>query len=331
MELDASTRGYEFTDIIYSFLAANIWIYGAPPILIFGTVGNILSILVMNRKSLRMSTTSLYLTVLAVTDLILLYIGVLPVWLQQLLKVGRTLSRGCTMYLSMVFFIIHFQAWIIVSVSLERLAAVWFPIRHKHLFTRAKAGIGLIFIAIPLIAETSHHYFTLDVSTCLPRDEYLYFLHYVYPWIDITLANILPFLIMLSSAAAIICKLLQRKHNMEKKKFSSMTITLLTVNSVFFITTSPICIVLIIFPIRMQGDTTPGEFHLYVVIRAICNLLYFVNNAINFLLYCLSGRRFRRELLTMIGLKNQISPDDIESTTGQTATNMSLNVDNASG
>ena len=319
---------YEYSELFHSLVAVDIILYGAPLILILGTVGNILSILVMLRKSLRMSTTSLYLTVLAITDLILLYVGLLREWIHHYFLIEGS-PKGCTSLISMITFIIYFEAWIIVSVSLERLVAVWFPIKHKYYFTRPKAAMGLVILAIHLVIAAFNFYYTLDGTTCHPKDNYITFVLFIYPWIDMVIATLLPVIIMLSSTIAIVWKLIKRKKKIKKKEVSSMTITLVTVNLTFLITTCPICIVLIAFPIMMEhGETTAEEFHLYVTTEDVLTLLYYINNAINFVLYCLSGRRFRRELLTIFGLKNRISPGNmIGSTTGQTGTNMSLNVD----
>ena len=280
----------------------------------------------MNRKALRVTTTSLYLTVLAVTDLILLYIGLFSLWLQQQFGIQRALTNTCPVFRAVINFAVQFEAWIIVSVSLERLVAVWFPVKHKYYFTRPKAAMGLVILAIPLIAETSHFYYTHDISTCNTKKTYIYFGQFIYPWISITLASLLPFLIMFLTSIGIVWKLLKNKQ--AKKKFSSMTITLFTVSVTFFITTCPICIIIIAFPILMkEGDTTVDEFHNYVIARGVFNLLYYINNAINFVLYCLSGRRFRRELLIMIGFKNRISPEhDFGSTSGQPGNNLTLKV-----
>ena len=55
----------------------------SPVLLLVGTVGNVLSILVMSRRSLRGSQASLYLIVLAVSDIMALYTGLLRHFLHK--------------------------------------------------------------------------------------------------------------------------------------------------------------------------------------------------------------------------------------------------------
>ena len=127
----------DFIDLVDSYKSRYTIIYGAPPIVILGTIGNILSAVVMNRKSLRASTTSLYLTVLAVSDLFCLYMGLVPHWIRYKFNyyIGYVQNTGCTTYWAVLYFAFHYEAWVLVSVSLERFVAVWFPTKHKILFT----------------------------------------------------------------------------------------------------------------------------------------------------------------------------------------------------
>ena len=59
-------------------LAEEVWRVGSPILLAVGTVGNVLSILVLTRKKLRKITTMFYLAVLALADLAVLYTGNKP-------------------------------------------------------------------------------------------------------------------------------------------------------------------------------------------------------------------------------------------------------------
>ena len=267
----SGTANFEFIDIYFSMSAAKIWIYGSPPILILGTVGNILSILVMNARSLRASTTSLYLTALAICDLVLLYISLFPIWLQQQFSAPLGTTRGCTLYWVGLYVAVHFEAWVLVRVSIERFVAVWIPTSHRSLFTMKKALIGLIITGVLLLGVDSHFLFTHnDPDNCQLVAKYHTFVYFIFPWVDLTLANLFAFLIMLSTSLAIIVKLLANRKLVANNKTSSMRVILLTVSLTFFLTTLPICIYLILVPILMEGGgTADDEFHLYSDMWAI--------------------------------------------------------------
>ena len=317
---------FGFLDVLGSQRCRSIWIYGAPPIVILGTIGNILSAVVMNRKSLRASTTSLYLTVLAVSDLFCLYIGLVPLWVQFTFSywIGNMPNIGCTTYWSVLYFAFHFEAWVLVSVSLERFVAVWFPTRHKFLFTKSRAIIGLLILSIVFLGETLHFHFTYDTVDCHLIKKYIQFTKYVYPWIEMALASLLPFAIMAMTSFAIILKLMKNRKALETTKISSMTGILITVNIAFFLTTVPICIYVIALRIMLaNGLVSEDTFFLFVELWAWVNLVLYVNNASNFVLYCVTGRRFRAELLKLLRMDRRVQPSanighdssDIERTT----------------
>ncbi|XP_070183277.1 uncharacterized protein, partial [Littorina saxatilis] len=82
----------------------------------------------------------------------------------------------------------------------------------------------------------------------------------------------------------------------DDKRVSSMTLMLVTVSSVFCLTTLPISIYFITNWIFVEhGYHAPyGK-----IAWAVLNLLMYTNNSVNFVLYSLSGSRFRTELKTL--------------------------------
>ena len=59
-----------------------------PPILvILGTFGNILSFIILMRRSMRNFSTYVYLAVLSITDTLILFTGLLPLWISELTSV----------------------------------------------------------------------------------------------------------------------------------------------------------------------------------------------------------------------------------------------------
>ncbi|KAL8609116.1 hypothetical protein ACOMHN_046722 [Nucella lapillus] len=82
----------------------------------------------------------------------------------------------------------------------------------------------------------------------------------------------------------------------EEHRVSSMTLMLVTVSTVFCLTTLPISLYTLINWIMV--DT--GYIHPYgQVTWAVLNVLMYTNHSINFLLYSLSGTRFRGQMTAM--------------------------------
>ncbi|XP_013378861.1 uncharacterized protein LOC106150538 [Lingula anatina] len=97
-----------------------------------------------------------------------------------------------------------------------------------------------------------------------------------------------------------------RKHRESKdsnnhKDFrsKSTTIMLLVVTFSFLLLASPSFINLIVEPYWNANIATPKEQAVQKLVSTVVLLLTYINHSINFLLYCVSGRRFRCELLRM--------------------------------
>ena len=89
MENHSNTPVNSFPEFL---LEQEVWKVGSPILLAVGTVGNILSILVLTRKKLRKITTMFYLAVLAFADLAVLYTG------KRLLSSPYQSKCGCTLH-----------------------------------------------------------------------------------------------------------------------------------------------------------------------------------------------------------------------------------------
>ena len=292
-----------------------IGLYATPFIIFIGTIGNILAILVFSQKSLRGKSTSIFLIGLGVTDTVVLNLGLMPWW------VGNVTGREVRTYADAIckienFFSyapIHSSAWILVAVTLERVIAVCLPMKARELVTPRRALISLVVIVVVISGVNAHLLWTNRLETnadgnieCIVDPLHWNFVREIFIWIDLFIASYIPFTIMLVCNAAIIFKLvkakLKRKANMNIKddssKMSSVTIMLLTLNFVFLLTTSPIVIFLALKEV-FKGDKSPQAMARYWMVYVIVGLLSYTNSALNFYMYCLSGAKFRRDLMSL--------------------------------
>ncbi len=298
----AATKGLDRVESELSF-ATNMWVYGSPVLITVGTMGNLLSAVVMLRPNLRKCTTSLYLLVLAVVDSLVLYTGLLPRWIRDLFGTDLTnfSNAACRIHPFVLNVAIHVEAWIIVCVGIERMVAVVFPYKAKHIFTRRFAARQMAIIGVILAVVNSHFYWTCTIVNghCEEDSKYEHFMQNVFPWIRFCLTSLIPFLIMLVTNFAIAAKLIHAKHvrkvklNVRKdEKLTSMTAILLTISVIFLLTTGPSSAFhIVLLPIDIK-DRAP-----YRLVWSSLSLLFYTNYSVNFLLYCVSAPRFRRELI----------------------------------
>ncbi|CAF1229111.1 unnamed protein product [Adineta steineri] len=143
--------------------------------LIFGLFGNILSAIIMFRRSRRGLSSYLYLGLLAITDICVLYSGCLLYFLglafQYKPQLNGTISCRLNFYFKHLF--TYISAWLIVAVTFERFIVVRFPIQSIRICRLRIAYTVTLTIIIFFSIYTAHGFFTMGVlSPLLQTDKY---------------------------------------------------------------------------------------------------------------------------------------------------------------
>ncbi|CAH1796314.1 unnamed protein product [Owenia fusiformis] len=307
-----------------------IWKYVSPFLIFGGLIGNTLSIVVLMCSKMRYTTSSLYLTVLAVSDMTVLVIGLGRHWMRSV--VGKDIREVeewlCKAHLFLLYSAVDFSAWILVAVTVDRVITVYFPLQSKRISTRISTCITMTVIVVIIFLINGHFLFThgtyylyrgtaVFTYLCTYVDDNDFFHRIVWTWLDLTVASLLPFLMLIICNVLIIVQLMRSKKRRQEMNVSSsrtdhtrsMTIMLLAISFIFVILTSPI----VIYEAGYQDfakDRSPLGRARDALVWAIVNMFLYLNHAINFFMYCLSGSRFREEmrrLLCCTGMRRQTS------------------------
>ncbi|XP_052782886.1 psychosine receptor-like [Mya arenaria] len=351
-----------------------LWIYGSPVLILVGTVGNILSIIVLLRPRLRDTTTMFYLTCLSIGDLFTLYTGLLRYWIYRTFDIDvRNLSNAsCKIHTFLVYLSLDFTVWVLVCVTVDRFLSVSMPFRAKRLCTMTRSRIVIAGILLLLSLKNMHFLWTLTlVETWEYRcdgdsSEDVHFLRFIWPWLDLAVFCLVPFSVMIVCNIKIIYEMVlsQKKLDAHRnygsqrakqgastsrtslaepsvfsmqsvtpqhanvrirttseskpnaatnartgtKRVSSLTAMLLAVNTIFLLTTSPVQILLVGEEYWFSNrDDSNSQVAWYNFWWALVNMLQYLNNAIHFFLYCLTGPKFRHELFSIFNRKNKVA------------------------
>ena len=301
-------------------VADTIWKVSSPIVMTLGTIGNTLAIVVLSKKKMRRMPSSLFLIVLAVSDLLMLYLGLLRHCIRVFNEVDirEFTLTGCRTHVFLVYFINHLSAWLLVAVALERFISVWFPFRAKTICTHRNAGLGICAIAVALVGINLHFFWTYGEKivpiansnktrryACNQREKFDDFFKEIWPGLEASIFTYIPFTIMLVSNTLIIFRLararLQRKRlvatshgSHDSIRMTTMTGMLLAATFTFLILNTPVSLYL-------SGQSTfwkdeRKRNHNFKIFWVITQQLMYLNNAINFFLYFISSPRFRQEL-----------------------------------
>ena len=274
-----------------------------PIILVFGTFGNVMIIVIMNRLRSAVSSISVYFTALAVSDLVFIY----TVVMRNLLVINMfdyfTISTVvCKIGQFLLYVTGVTSAWILVTMTMQRAVSVLWPHRVHVLCTRRKSMFTVMGIILFVACLHSHLLYGVDLvqsgngtlAFCKPStDGYEQFLNSAWPLVDLLIFSILPFLFLVVSNGLLVKKLTAsvREANLKlsagqcgqakarEKKVSSVTLTLVVVSVTFILLCLPfsLCLILIEFVLEEIPDENRFALSLSYFMYALVNALWSVS------------------------------------------------------
>ena len=330
-------------------LSHRIFLYASFVLVILGLIGNTLSVLVFTSREMRAISSNFYLLMLAVSDSCYL----LSVFLSKVLTDMRCLhmkqtsadiyhrfSMMCKIlqYTSDVFS--DYSTCLILVFTIERFIAVYIPLKFKEICTLSRAKkvcLGLLlFISI---STCPYHmimvglYKDLPVCIVLLEHENLFSIFYL---IEAVFYRIIPVIQIAVLNAFIIFRVIhvskakkkrRRSHNslnnnqrsLSKKedKNRQLTIMLILVSSTYILAYLPVLIHYILWKLQRMDKILLSESGMTIT-QNYTKTLYIAGFAINFFLYTVSGKVFRKQLIFMLcGQKKYIKTETsaVEMTT----------------
>ena len=305
-----------------------VLLYVVPLIVVTGTIGHILTVIVMNRRVFSQLSVSIYLQVLALSDLCLLWMtDPFFDWVHSVSGVSIPTYNGvvCRIQIWLQLSLPWISSWLIVAVSIERVIAVHWPHQAKVLCTRQRAlcvSLGIVFM---FCAVNSHVITTVDIVTfdtvqyCTWIDQ---FVHIILGTLAILLYSVLPILLIVTCNILLIRNLNRHKRSTSMDSLSSQSsmmrnqrnnnvVRMLIVNSfAFIVLTLPINVLVTV--------NLSSNINIPLPVLLTANTMALTNHACNFVLYTLSGSIFREELQRMCTCTN----DQPVSSPGQSQNEM---------
>ena len=282
----------------------------------FGLIGNLFSVIVLANRRMK-SSTSCYLIALAVFDSIVLislvlflalpsisfqtgqiagYTRLYP-YMQPYAYPTALTAQTCSIYTTVAF-------------TVERFIAVCWPLRAAKMCTisRSRKAI-LIIVACSFIYNVPRMFEYRVIETWDPITNYTRvsyeltelgvnptYRHVYFIYMHIFFMLLIPFITLAVLNTMLIRAVKQSEHakgkvNNKAKRENSLTIMLISVIIVFLI-----CQVPSIVDNILMATLSPDILQTAPLVKLTCisSLMVITNSAVNFYLYCVFGRKFRR-------------------------------------
>lgn len=153
------------------------------------------------------------------------------------------------------------------------------------------------------------------------------FIVFTWTWIDLCVFFIIPMVVLVVGNSLIIYNVVSshrksrrsvmprtemgnsntRRNRPQTSKISSLTISLMLVSLVFCVCITPIVVFPIGDPYWASNANNKKRATLFLV-ETLANLLMYVNHSVNFILYFMSGKRFRDEVKQLL-CRFRVVPD----------------------
>ena len=309
-------------------IANYIRIITFPILLLFGGLLNTLSVAVFTRPSLRKLTTSYILICLAIFDTLSLYSLTLTRWLKTITgKMPEAQNNlSCQIYWFFMHLFSMISNWLLVLVTLERLAAVLKPQKAKIICSSKNIRMsifGTVVCCIPfcipvifgyesrtdfIFDEDDVHFvaFTACWYCCSMLSMYIRWTvawsHGLIPFFSIFIGNFVLSVITVKAHMKRKIMLTYNQAKSDEKGIHSLNKGLLLVTFAYLVFTSPYVIYMFIFPLTIplyeSRDAAICARELWAVLVVVS---LDINRSINFILYCIAGRRFRQVFFNMCG------------------------------
>ncbi|KAK2150062.1 hypothetical protein LSH36_425g00023 [Paralvinella palmiformis] len=301
-----------------------IFRYIAPCLIFSGIIGNLLSLVVLLSKQFKKvsSSSTFILSVLALTDIGVLSCGLMRHWILNLTEDRvdvRCLSVfSCKVHVFLTYFLPQLSAWSLVLLTFERFVSVKWPMKAKQILNRSRMITAWTIMILTLTIINSHFFITqsleqIDIKDYEDNTETLvlcssvkaiYFVNVIWPWLDLVMLSIIPTMSILTFNITLSLEIIQahrrRVSQMRVKETDeslSITAMLIGISVLFLVTTIPVSVYFIW--IQYNSDDTYKQLFTTLTAYSITNIIYYLNSSVNFLVYCISGSKFRNALVAI--------------------------------
>ena len=227
-------------------------------------------------------------------------------------------STACSLVTFLLIVVLNVAAWLIVLTTVDRFVAVWLPLHAAAVCRRRRARLAVLALVGVVVAASVHLFWTTGLHRsagrarpyCGPAPD-AHFMRHQFEYIKLASYSLAPFAIILGLNVAIVVRLRCGQAasilagggdhgggTQQAAITSRVTYMLLAVSVTWLILTAPFTLQILIGD-ALLDVADPRSIARYRLVRTVCFQLMYTNHAVNFFLYCVAGRKFRRELVDM--------------------------------
>ena len=296
------------------WLTKALYVYLVPVVCIFGIFGNILSFKVFVFTSFRKYSSSIYIAALSLSDTTFLC-ALLLSWLSNG-RIGLFFGHfpvWCHLMIYVTYVCSFLSVWYVVLIMIDRYIVVCHPLYVSQWCSKRKARIARGIVTVCGILLYVYTFFAAEVTglNCtIQAKSFVIRILSAFIYVDTAITFVIPVAVIffLNIIVIISIRRFQFRHRMKERSSAvtqemesnvlskaqyRITRTFILVSVMLLLTNVPSHGIR--FYILLKG-LIREEDSLLIQAQLLCQILYYINFATNFLLYSVSSRMFRRYL-----------------------------------
>ncbi|GFN80411.1 thyrotropin-releasing hormone receptor [Plakobranchus ocellatus] len=309
--------GYQsIMDVAYFLNEYYLWVVFA-----IGFPGNLATIITIVRMR-SLGSFTLYVVILAMTDNLAIC---LKLTFYQLLRNTVNIgTAGCRIFNFFGNFFVTSANWVLVIMAVERLLAVRYPLKIQKLMNCKRSAVALTIVGtviatvyVPILWLV---YYDDYHQTCIVDQSSVRLVSYL-QWANVSMFAFIPFSVLTICNLLIVRVIKESFRVRSALRSMQQTVALKPKSSLYkydvfiqrqimlMLFTSTLVFVLLLFPICAFNVADPywedsvrprsREYAIKYLIFQLTYILCDSTHAVNFYLYFLSARKFRRHFLAM--------------------------------
>ena len=322
----------EFAETLYKYVPIAF--------LVLGTVGNLLSTLILYHLYKKVLSSCLYLFAVSIIDTLTLYVVCGNMWIKHMLDVDVrkwamfSSNSLCKIYPFVESFLTHLSIWLIVAMVIETTIVTLKVEKLLKVFVVERARAVILLIIVLLVCVNAHCFWSFTrikekekegepekwiCSNSNRQGSYASeeFRRLVWPIMDILIMNFFPYFIIFSCTVILITRKVRRTdHSREAvnvwvtyhldgssaREFHISIITLCVIYLLLMLPKFATCIfAFLVKPEGMALIHYSLQFDSKMILaKAVCDFLHFTFLSFKFLIYTFTSKKFRDELCLLV-------------------------------
>ncbi len=268
------------------------------------------------RTRFKKKASSMFLLMIALSDILVLWIGLLPHWMMKHFKQPEPWADMlvlCKLITLVLSWAVQFGAWSHVGIAAERFCITCFPFEYEGKITREVIiivvsmlggilfylNIHLVYISTSIQRKTIGNTESIEWTYCINSKMHSNFFTLAWPYVEFVFTSLLPCLFLLILNIGIIVGHYRENRRLlveERKRWPSMTQICLVISLWYAITTLPGSLNSVILRIRENRHFLPNNPKLGSFLYSMGILSLYFNSTFNVVIYYFCSKTFKSKL-----------------------------------